>query len=477
MKFSFISASPNEGIDKREGEKSIAAFPPLSVLYLASVLEKTGVEVSVLDQPSMGLTVDDTVRWVERENPDVLGFSTLTSSGQTAALISDKVKKNNPYITTIFGNHHATFSTERILRKYHSVDIIVRGEGEKTIVELANSLKAGKDIKDVRGIGFRRKDRIITTPDQQLIKDLDSLPFPDRQLIDAEYHCVIGGANVAPKKFTSIVTSRGCIYSCRFCSCSEIAKNRWRPRSAKNTLEELSFLASEGYRQLIFVDDAFTLNPKRVMEICRGIKEEKLDLEWICEGRVDNCSHTLIREMVQAGCKVLYFGIENANQRILNYYDKKTTPAQAATAVKTAKKALMDVVVGSFIIGAPDETREEILNTIEFAHRIPVDIPQFNILGAHPGNDIWKEFVAKGYLDPERFWEKGVAVCDVYPYAKVSRDEIMQIIHSAFVQHICRPSFLAKQVAYTLTSPYRMSIVINNLSRINEIRKAANVIA
>ena len=477
MKISFISVSPNEGIDEREGRKSIAAFPPLSILYLAAVLEEMAIEVSVLDQPALGLTVEETTRWVERENPDILGFSTLTSSGQTAALISKKVKENCPNIITVFGNHHATFNAERILSRYPSVDIIVRGEGERTIAELSKCLKEGGELKEIRGITFRDKGKIVVTPDQHLVENLDSLPFPDRSLIDAEYHCVIAGANIAPKKFTSIVTSRGCVYNCRFCSCTEIAKKKWRPRSAKNTLEELQLLSSEGYKQLIFVDDAFTMNPKRVIEICRGIRREKLDLEWICEGRVDISSYAMLHEMVLAGCRVLYLGIENANQRILNYYNKRITPRQSEAAVRTAKKAGMDVVAGSFIFGAPDETREEMLNTIEFSQRVPIDIPQFNILGAHPGNDIWNEFVAKGFLDPEKWWEKGVAVCDVYPYAKVSRTEIMQIMHNGFFRHVYRPSYLVRQVTSTLKSMYRMNVFVNNLSRIGEIREAANSVA
>jgi anaerobic magnesium-protoporphyrin IX monomethyl ester cyclase len=477
MKVSFISVSPNEGIDEREGRKSIAAFPPLSILYLAAVLKEIGVEVSVLDQPALGLTVKETVRWVEKENPDVVGFSTLTSSGQTAGLISSKVKEKNPDVTTVFGNHHATFNAERILRKYASVDIVVRGEGEKTVVELVNCLEKGGDLKEVRGINFRNEGKIVSTPDQPLIEDLDALPVPDRKLLDAEYHCLIAGANIAPKKFTSIVTSRGCVYGCRFCSCKELAKSRWRPRSAENTVDELQFLASEGYKQIIFVDDAFTMNPKRVKEICRGIRKEKLDLEWICEGRVDICSYGMLREMVEAGCRVLYLGIENANQRILDYYNKRITPEQSETAVRTSKKAGVDVTVGSFIIGAPDETHEEIWNTVKFAQRVPIDLPQFNILGAHPGNDIWNEFVAKGFLDPEEWWEKGVAACEVHPHAKVCRDEIMQIMHNSFFQHVYRPTFLAKQVVQTLKSSYRMNVFVNNLSRLSEIREGANSVA
>ncbi|HLE75800.1 MAG TPA: radical SAM protein [Candidatus Bathyarchaeia archaeon] len=475
MKFSFISASPNEGIDEREGRKSIAAFPPLSILYLAAVLEEIGVEVSVLDQPGLGLTVGETMKWVEKEDPDVLGFSTLASSGRTAALISRRVKEKNPNLTIVFGNHYATFNPERILRKYPFVDIIARGEGEKTIVELANCLKNGEPLKKVRGINFRNEEEIVATPDQPLIKDLDALPFPNRKLIDVDYHCLMAGANVAPKKFTSIVTSRGCVYSCRFCSCTRIAHNVWRPRSARNTLEELQFLANEGYKQLIFVDDSFTLNPKRVIEICRGIRKEKLDMQWICEGRVDNCSYEMLREMVKAGLKILYFGIESANQRILNYYNKTITPEQAETAVRTAKKAGVDVIVGSFILGAPDETRDEIRNTIEFAKRVPIDLPQFNMLGAHPGNDIWNEFEEKGLLKVDEHWETAVGVCTISP-AAVPCDEIRQITHDAFFRHVSRPSYLITQIAKTLKSSYRMNVIINNLKRIDKIVEGVNAV-
>jgi hypothetical protein len=138
---------------------------------------------------------------------------------------------------------------------------------------------------------------------------------------------------------------------------------------------------------------------------------------------------------------------------------------------------LHEARVGSFIIGATYEIHEEILNTINSAQRVPIDIPQFNILGAHPDNDIWNEFVAKSFLDPEKWWEKGVAVYEVYPYAKVSRDEIIQIVHNAFFQHVYRPAFLAKQAAQTLRSKYRMKVLVSNLSRLGEIREATNSVA
>lgn len=476
MKFSFVNAGPNVDLDEREGKKAVGAWPPLGVLYLAAVLKEKGVEVSVLDQAAKGLTIRETVSWIRAENPDVLGFSTFATSGRTAALISNEVKKENPNVTIVFGNYYATFNPERILRKYPSVDIIVRGEGEQTVIDLANCFENRGRLKDVLGISFRNGSNVASTGERPLIQDLDCLPFPDRSLIDETYHSVIVGANVAPRKFTSLVSSRGCVYRCRFCCCTQFARNRWRPRSVKNTLEELCFLASEGYEQFVFVDDSFTANPKNVIRLCREMRKERLDMEWICEGRVDNASYQMFWETAKAGCRILYFGIESANQRILDYYNKRITPEQSKTAVRTARRAGADVIVGSFIVGAPDETRKEIQNTIEFANKIPIDLPQFNILGVFPGTDIWNEFEAKGFLNGGDYWETGIGVSEIYPTAVPYR-EIRQMIHDGFYRFARRPSFISKQMARLIKSSYRVRIVVNNLGRVGGIIEGIRSVA
>lgn len=468
MKFSLVNAGPNADLDEREGKKSIGAWPPLGVLYLAAVLEERGVEVSVLDQAAKGFTIRETADWIKNENPDILGFSTFASSGRTAALISNEIKKENPNVTVAFGNYYATFNPERILRKYPSVDIIVRGEGERTVIDLVDYFRNKKRLKDIPGISFRNGNEIVSTTDRPLIKDLDSLPFPDRALIDEDYHSVIAGANVASRKFTSLVSSRGCVYQCRFCCCTQFGRMRWRPRSVKNTLDELNFLASEGYEQFIFVDDNFTANPRNVIKLCKEMRKEKIDMEWICEGRVDNASYEMLWEIAKAGCKVFYFGIESANQRILDYYNKRITPEQSKTAVRTARKAGADVIVGSFIVGAPDETRIEIQNTIEFANQIPIDLPQFNILGVYPGTDLWNEFEAKELTRNGDYWETGVAVSEICPTA-VPYKEIRQMIHEGFYRFARRPSFMSKQMARLMKSPYRVRTVVNNIRSMGEI--------
>ncbi|NIR86057.1 radical SAM protein [Candidatus Bathyarchaeota archaeon] len=464
MKFSFIAPSPNVELPVSEKRKAIGSWPPLGTLYIATVLSNKGIEVSVLDQAAQGFSIKDTVDWVKRENPDILGFSTLSSSGRTAAIIAKDAKKENPNLTTVFGNYHATFNAERILGAYPFVDVAIRGEGERTCLELVKCLMGKGNLKEVLGITFRKKNRIVSTPDRPLVKKIDSLPFPDRELLDAEYHSTIVGANVAPKKFTSIISSRGCVFRCRFCGCRRFARNVWRPRSVENIFEELRLLVSEGYRQFLFVDDNFALNRKRVMKLCREIRKEKMDIEWICDSRVDHCSYNMLRETVRAGCIMVYFGIESANQWVLDYYNKQATPKQAEAAVKNARKAGVDVIVGSFIVGAPNETRQEIQNTLKFAQRLELDVPQFNILGAFPGTDLWDELTMKGAINADQYWETGLCVSEASPDT-VPYKEIQQMIHDYFYDFLLRPSYIAAQVIRTLKSRYRINVMINNLNR------------
>jgi len=475
MKFALISpAAFREDLNKRS--EPVCSWPPLGILYIATMLRDEGFEVALLDQAAKGFTIDETVKWIKKKDPDVVGFSTLASSGRTAAILAGEVKKENPEVKTVFGNYYATFNPERIMQKYPWVDIIVRGEGEITTIELARGLKDRKSLKTVLGITFQEKGKVVSTPERPLIKDVSALPFPDRELLDVEYHSEVAGAITAPKGFTTVLSSRGCPFKCRFCGCQRFARGVWRARSAENTVEELSLLQSMGYRQFLFVDDSFTINRKRVVEICRLMRKEKIDLDWVCEGRVDYCSYDVMREMVKAGCKIIYFGIESANQRILDYYNKRITPQQAATAVRTTRKAGMDAILGSFIVGAPTETREEIENTLRFAREIPIDFPQFNILGVFPGMDIWDEFKAKGVLKEEECWETGAWASEMSPET-LQPEEIQGLIEKHFSAFLRRPRYLLREMAYTLKSPYRMNIVVHNLSRLDSVMNNVSTIS
>ncbi len=475
MKFSFINPGPNPELPIEDVKKMVGAAPPLGMLYIATYLRENGIDVSIIDEAAQGYSLKGTVNWVKKEDPDILGFSTCSSSGRKAALIAERVKKENPNIVTVFGNFYATFNAERILRKYPFVDFIIRGEGEYASLELAKCLEKKRDLKKVLGINFRKNDQIISTPDRPLIKDIDSLPFPDRELLDVEYHNTTAGLVVAPKKFSSFVSSRGCVFQCRFCGCRRLARNLWRSRSVENILEELHLLFSQGYKQFLFVDDNFTLNPKRVIKLCQRLKKERVDVEFFAEGRVDNCPQNMLQEMVRANCKMMYFGIENGTQKVLDYYDKRTTPKQAEDAVKKARKAGIDVIVASFILGAPNETRTEIQNTLKFAQKIQVDIPQFNILATFPGTDIWEELKMQGVLDEEKHWETGVMVPEVSPNA-VPCQEIEQMIHDSYQRFFIRPDYVVKQLLRIGTSSYRFNVLFNNLKRADTVAESVKLV-
>jgi radical SAM superfamily enzyme YgiQ (UPF0313 family) len=453
-----------------ERVKASASWPPLGLLYMATLLNEKGVEASILDQPAMGYSNDETIDWVLSENPVVAGFSGLSMTGENAALMSIEVKKRNPNILIVFGGPYATLNSNRVLSKYPSVDVVVRGEGEETILELVDTLDSGRSLRDVDGITYRDGDSFVSNPDRPLLDELNSLPFPDRKLLDCEYHSEISGVKIATKKFTSIVSSRGCTYKCRFCSCTKLCKGRWRARSVDNILEELNYLASEGFEQFIFVDDSFTLDPKRAKKICTRIRKEGLSFEWICEARVNNVSYEVLKEMSRSGCEILYLGIESASQRILNYYRKQITPDQSLKAVNAARKAGIELIMGTFILGAPDEKRDEIKNTIDFAKKLDIDIPQFNILSVYPGTEIWEDLHAMGVIDEKKYWESGVEVSKVYP-TPVPYDKLVELILDAYIEFTLRPGFLLRQISRTLTSSYRKNVFMNNLGNIGQVIK------
>ena len=200
-----------------------------------------------------------------------------------------------------------------------------------------------------------------------------------------------------------------------------------------------------------------------------------MDVEWFAEGRVDQCSYAMLREMANANCRMVYFGIENASQKVLDYYDKQTTPEQAKVAVENARKAGIDVIVTSFILGAPNETRQEIQNTLEFAQKLQVDIPQFNILATFPGTDIWDELKMKGVLNEDQYWETGVLVPEVSPDT-VPSEEIERMIHDSYRRFLVRPSYVFTQLFKFSTSPYRLNLIVNNLKRIDTIAESVSLV-
>ena len=193
------------------------------------------------------------------------------------------------------------------------------------------------------------------------------------------------------------------------------------------------------------------------------MRKEKVELNWVCEGRVNQVSDEMLKEMQRANCRIMCFGVESANQRILDYYKKGITPAQSILAVKKARKAKIPFLMGSLIVGAPGETFTEIENTLKFPQKLNVDFPIYNILGTMPGTDIWDELVEKGILDAEKYWEQGIHIPDIDPNG-VSTENISNLILEMLKQFFLNPKYILKASYRTFTSLFRLISSIKILS-------------
>jgi len=435
--------------------------------YVSAVLKKENYDVEIIDQAAMGLSLLEILKWIKKKDPDVLGFSTLTASGSgiSAAITSKEAKEWNPNMKIVFGNRHATVNDYRILNKYPYVDICVGDEGEYTFLELIRAFENKKALKSVKGITYRDNGHIIKNEKRMLIKDLNALPFPDRKSLNFNYKGTYANLEFAPEGFTSMVSSRGCPYQCSFCYGSR--SSGFRTRSVENIIEEILYLESEGFSYVNFVDDNFTLSKKRVIKLCQLMRKNKIDMNWICEGRVNQVSDQMLKEMQRTNFRIMCFGVESANQRILDYYNKRITPQQSILAIKKARKAKIPYLLSSFIVGAPSETFEEIYNTLKFAQKLDIDFPLFNLLGTMPGTDIWDEMVNKNILDEEKYWEEGVHISDIDPNG-VPTELISILILNMLKKFFGNPKYIFKTFLRTITSSYRatsaLRIILHNVN-------------
>jgi len=464
-----VLINPNTG--RAERIENEAAWPPLGLLYLGAVLEKSGHEVKVIDNARIQLPVDKIVERVKRENPRVLGVSTLTPTFTQGIKIASAIKAELPDLKIIFGNYHATFTYERLLTKYPFVDYVVLGEGEQIFLELINALERNEEIKKIKGIAFRHDGGVVKTPPRPFIQNLDELPLPDRTLLEQEYHSEVVGMLGSSGKFTTVLTSRGCPYNCRYCACSAFSLRKVRFRSPKSVVAEMGLLQMEGYEEVGFVDDNLLLDRHRMEKICDLLKENGIKLTLWAEGRVDQASREVLRNFARVGCKTIYFGVESGNQKVLNYYGKNISPELSRKAMRNCKEAGIENIIGSFILGAPIETREDVQRTLDFALNLKgMDFPQMNVLMLSPGMDLWDTAVREGYLDEEKYWEDAVTAINVFP-SHLKEEELSRMIDRFYSKFIKRPTFWIPQILKTVQSKYRMKILLANLKSRTSFRE------
>ncbi len=412
--------------------------PPLGLAYLASMIREEH-EVKIVDSLAEDLDFRNVMRIIKKFDPDVVGITSTTSMIYDAYMVADIAKKINENVFVVVGGPHVTFVPERTLRECSSVDAVVRGEGELTFRELIERLERGKSLKGVLGLSYRNDGGVVNNPPRPLIKNVDDIPIPSYDLLPMNRY------RAGNSRFGVVMTSRGCPFNCVFCSSSLQFGKRWRGHSVERVIEELSILRNEyGIREIEFLDDTFTLNRKRAIDLSREIVREGLDISWSASSRVDTFSEKVGREMKRAGCHTVYFGIESGSERTLKFIGKGITTEKAKNAVKTAKKIGLKAL-GSFVIGFPEETREDVEKTIRFSKRIGIDFAQFTIATPYPGTRLWLYGLERGIIKTFN-WRKYTTLDPVMRLKHFTEEGIVSMLRKAYVSFYLRPKVVIQDL-------------------------------
>jgi len=416
---------------------------PLGLAYLASFLEKDNHEVRIIDCPILKYRIEDVKNEIEKFLPEVVGITATTSNIYDAYSVAGISKEVNPKIKVVVGGPHVTFTAKQTLKECPFIDIVVRGEGEETFRELVSYLESSggntSSLKKVKGITFKDKNTIIETEPRPFIKNLDTIPFPAYHLLPMEKY------NLEGKKFGNIMTSRGCPFSCIFCSSSQLFGKIWRARTPENVIEEIKLLKDKyGVKEIEFLDDTFTLNKKRAEKICDLLIEKNLGISWSCSSRVDTINEALIEKLKKAGCHTIYVGIESGSQEILNIISKGITLTQAEKTIDLIKKVKLNSFA-TFIIGIPGETVKTIKKTINFAKKLSPSFVQFTICTPYPGTKLFEMAKEKGWL-LTKDWSKYTILDQVMKLPGQVATNLNRWLLRAYLSFYLRPRFIFEQI-------------------------------
>ncbi|MGC9517052.1 MAG: B12-binding domain-containing radical SAM protein [Methanomicrobiales archaeon] len=410
--------------------------PPLGIAYIAAVLEKNGIDVKIIDAAALEMDWETLKKEINEYSPEVIAITALTPTINKALKTAKIAKKTCSNSKIIMGGYHPTFTYSELLKKDY-IDIVVLGEGECTMLDLVRTLENDGNLKEVRGIAC--KD--FVTPPRDIIEDIDSLPFPARHLLPMDEYKVL---NIKLPTGT-LISGRGCPFNCSFCASSAMHGRKIRLRSAKNIVDEIEHLISDYAAEMIaFMDDTFTLKPERVIEICDEIKKRNLHFFWGCTARVDTVNKELLDKMREAGCITIFYGVESADQQILDGMNKKISVENTKNAFKLTKEADMRTIA-SVAIGMPGDTRENIEKTIDFVKELDASYAIFSLATPYPGTAFYNEAREKNLIKVDD-WSKYTLLSPVLETVDCSLEELKKLQKKAFRKFYLRPGYILRQL-------------------------------
>jgi len=416
-------------------------FPPLGLQYLAASLKKNGHEVEIINYSMEDFSKEHLKNYIK--SSDAVGMTVYSLTLDQAKKISKAIYEIDPKIPFIIGGPHCIFLQEKSLIDLPEADICVVGEGEKTIINIIKYLEGKKKLSDISGIFYREDNEIKKGKDIEIIQDLDELPFPDRHITEKYDSYLEKHSSLFKPKFTTMESSRGCPLNCRFCSRYGNAINNYnyRQRSAESVAKEIIELDKK-YCSVMIVDDNFLQDKNRAHKIMDTLIETKTKIHiYVLGARVTSAEENLYKKMKKANVKSVSFGIESGNQDVLDFYNKKITLKQIKKAVKLANK-MGFIVQGTFILGAPIETKKHIKSTIKFANSLPLDTVSFSPLFYIIKSPLWEEAVKENKISSN---ERAIPADSNRGLGNFTPEELNKFVIYAYKKFYFRPSYFIRQ--------------------------------
>lgn len=364
--------------------------PHLGIAYIGTIIKQEGDTVQIIDGITVRLDAKYLFKILNKFMPDVLGITATTLEFLQATQIAIQAKRFSKKIITILGGVHATLLPLETLQNFSCFDIVVYGEGERTILEVMEKIKTDRVFSEIKGIAFRENGEVKLNPPQDTIANLDDIPFPSWSLFNLNKYS--SGYRLFKKDHfdLSIQTKRGCPHRCIFCCRTWGTQIRYR--SVENILSEIEYVAKQ-FRpySLTFVDETFTENRNKTLQICEEIKKRELHkkIVWKCATRVSDVDPVLLLKMKQAGCYLIFFGTESGDENILRAIKKDITLENSRNAIRWAKDAGI-MTSATFVLGWPYETKATIEKTLKFARELDSDYVHFLPLIPFPNTELAK---------------------------------------------------------------------------------------
>lgn len=389
--------------------------PPIGLLSIAAVLEKNDIEVEVQDHIYLlrkellheNETINEaSANLVLKSKSDIVGFSTQCVTYPTCLNMAKKIKKANPEVITVFGGHNSSFLDVETLEKFPYVDVIVRGEGEVTFLNLVRALQNNELLQNVKGITYRCGDEIVRNEDEELIKDLDSLPIPAYHLVDSlECYRKLGTT------LTMLIESgRGCSYNCVFCSNCRLWQRKVRYKSVERVIEEILYHEENNKPdEYYLVHDFFTHSIQYVRDFCNQVIDKGLDIKWNCRCRLNVDKETMFL-MKKAGCERLLYGVESGSEKILKFMNKRIEFNKMFDSIRTTIEAGI-IPSLSFVMGLPEETLDDVNDTLRLilkSELIGNCYPFMQMISPLPGTPLLENYSRElEFITPTAF-SKGI---------------------------------------------------------------------